>query len=65
MILSGKCGKIQTKQGRLLCPACGKALPGELEPGAVIIGYVLQCRQCGRKIKIHLSGQRPTAPGAH
>ncbi len=55
------CDRIRVKDGRMICPECGRKLPGEFRTGCVVQGFVLRCRNCGTSFEINFtdSGPRP------
>ena len=55
---SERCGKIETNQGRLVCPGCGFLL-ARLQPDAQASGVVLYCRKCKKQGPVNIPKPEP------
>lgn len=63
MQYSEKCGKMGTKQKRVLCPACGKRTVLWLLPSSAVKDLPVKCKLCGKESVLNISNEpEPDAP---
>lgn len=55
---SSGCDKIETNQGRVICPDCGFLLARML-PGAKASGLLLYCRKCRKQVALNIPKPEP------
>ena len=46
------CDTIIVTNRRAHCPMCRAKLPGEFLPGCKVTGYIVQCKNCRKKIQL-------------
>lgn len=57
------CGKMGTKQRRVLCPVCGKHTVLWLLPSTRVKDLPVKCKRCGRESVLNISTEpEPNAP---
>ena len=50
-----KNGNIVTRDGWVVCPACGRKKILQISPDTVAIQLPLFCRHCGRTVKVNIA----------